>query len=734
VKICAASPVPLAATRRDGFFALSAAGQVRLPAPDGRASAPAVPTFRSKRRTIPARGGNALGYKIFGRVRLGTSLLGQCLPGNQMVENGKTPFPDAPATLEAESAPHDLVGRLLRMLLRDACAHRVCLLRCERTGIAAIAIASDRANPQFPENLSLEASNDLPHDVIRHVAQSGEGVILSGSASMQLAGDAYLARAQPKTIVCEPVLGRAAILYLESSADVGTFREGCLETIRILGTCAAGALDYGLMYESLRHRAEFLQAAIDALPAHIAILDQDGTIIAVNGAWRRFADENALAVPNYALQTNYLATCDRSATRSEQTARVVGGIRDVLAARKSAFFAEYDCHSSSEQRWFQMRVCPFREGGSLRLIIAHQPITEIKRTQFELQHALDELAQLKNQLEAENLYLQEEIKSSHDFEEIIGKSQQLHRVLHKVELVASTNSTVLITGETGTGKELLARAIHSRSPRKEHPLVKVNCAALPANLIESELFGHEKGAFTGALSQRIGRFELANHGTIFLDEIGDLPLDLQSKLLRVLQEGEFERLGSSKPIKVDVRMIAATNCDLEKAVKESKFRSDLFYRLNVFPIVVPSLRERETDIPLLVHHFIEKNRTKLGKNVTTVPKALMDTFIAYDWPGNVRELANIIERAMILSSGPVLTLDEPLRRIGATQKAAENSDKLEATERALILKVLNESGWKIKGKGNAAERLGLNPSTLRSRIQKLGIVRPARTSQQRKLC
>ena len=466
---------------------------------------------------------------------------------------------------------------------------------------------------------------------------------------MQFAGDPYLARTQPKTIVCEPVLGGAPIFYLEGSADVERYTDDCLATIRVLATFAAGALGYTRMYESLRHRVEFLQAAIDALPANIAILDQDGTIIAVNGAWRRFADENALAVPNYAPQTNYLATCDRAAAQFDMAGRVAAGIRDVIARRKPGFFAEYDCHSSSEQRWFQVRVSSFRQGGSLRVVIAHQPITDVKRTQLELQNALAELAQIKNQLEAEKLYLQEEIKSSHDFGEIVGESKQLRRVFHKVEQVAPTVATVLITGETGTGKALIARAIHGRSPREQHPLVKVNCAALPANLIESELFGHEKGAFTGALSQRMGRFELANHGTIFLDEIGDLPLELQSKLLRVLQEGEFERLGSSKPIKVDVRVIAATNCDLEKAVAESRFRSDLFYRLNVFPIVVPSLRERKMDIPLLVQHFIEKSQTRLGKKITTVPKPLMDALLRYDWPGNVRELANVVHREAVMA-------------------------------------------------------------------------------------
>jgi transcriptional regulator with GAF, ATPase, and Fis domain len=642
-----------------------------------------------------------------------------------MTETVKNPFQEAAAALETQSEPRGLIGTLLKILLTNARARRVCMLRCQRAEIVAVATASERAGPQFPESL-LEACDDLPHSLIRHVAESRERVILGAAATSQFSSDRYLTRTQPQAIVCEPLLGGEAILYLEGATDVGSYADDCLATIRVLGTFVAGALGYFRMYESLRHRAEFLQAAIDALPAHIAILDQDGVIIAVNDAWRRFADENGLAVPNYALQTNYLATCDEVPARFETVGRIAAGIRAVIARRTASFFAEYDCHSASEQRWFQIRVRPFYEDGSLRVLIAHQPITEVKRAQVELEHALAELAQLKNQLEAENLYLQEEIKGSYDFEEIIGESKQLRRLFRRVEQVASTNATVLITGETGTGKELLARAIHGRSARKEHPLVKVNCAALPVNLIESELFGHEKGAFTGALSHRIGRFELANHGTIFLDEIGDLPLELQSKLLRVLQEGEFERLGSSKTIKVDVRVIAATNRDLEKAMAESRFRSDLFYRLNVFPIVVPSLRERKGDIPLLVQHFIKKSHSRLGKKITIVPKPLMDALIRYDWPGNVRELANVIERAVILSSGPVLTLDEPLGRVAPTPEACESGEMLEAIERAHIVRVLNECGWKIKGKDNAAVRLGINPSTLRSRIQKLGIVRPAR--------
>lgn len=350
-----------------------------------------------------------------------------------------------------------------------------------------------------------------------------------------------------------------------------------------------------------------------------------------------------------------------------------------------------------------------------------------RKVEEELRGALKEVADLKNRLEAENLYLQEEIQTEHDFEEIIGGSDVLQRCLYKVDQVANTEATVLILGETGTGKELIARAVHSRSPRSGRPLVKVNCAALPRTLIESELFGHEKGAFTGAINKKIGRFELANGGSIFLDEIGDLPLDLQSKLLRILQEGEFERIGSSTTLKVDVRVIAATNQNLEKAVAEGEFRSDLYYRLKVFPIYLPQLCDRREDILLLAWHFISKSQKKMGKKIEKIPKEAMDRLKSYSWPGNIRELENVIERAVILSSGSTLALDETLgvfedENIG--QEGAQSGAKLDEMEKKHIIKVLQECDGKIQGQGNAAERLGLNPSTLRSRMKKLGIQRP----------
>ena len=338
----------------------------------------------------------------------------------------------------------------------------------------------------------------------------------------------------------------------------------------------------------------------------------------------------------------------------------------------------------------------------------------------------EEIATLKAKVEAENVYLQEEIKTEYNFEEIIGQSAPLRQLLRKLEQVAPTEATVLIQGETGTGKELLARAIHNLSPRKEHPLVKVNCGAIPAGLVESELFGHEKGAFTGALQQRAGRFELADGGTIFLDEVGELPSDTQTKILRVLQEGEFERVGSSKAIKVNVRVIAATNRDLREAVKSGLFRSDLFYRLNVFPMTAPPLRERQSDIPLLVAFFLSKYAKRLGKDIQGVSKDTMDRLTKYAWPGNIRELQNLIERAVVVAEGPILRIDDAMLGLEASP-AGQSLQALEDVERAHIIRTLMETNWVIHGSRGAASILGINPSTLRSRMQKLGINKTRRS-------
>jgi chemotaxis protein methyltransferase CheR len=354
-------------------------------------------------------------------------------------------------------------------------------------------------------------------------------------------------------------------------------------------------------------------------------------------------------------------------------------------------------------------------------------ITERKKAEKQLRDALTEVEALRNQLEADCTYLGEEIKLMHDYGNIIGESEVFKYVLFSLEQIAPTDTTVLIHGESGTGKELIARALHSRSSRKERPLIKVDCAGLPANLIESELFGHEKGAFTGAVERRIGRFELADGATIFLDEIGELPLVLQQKLLRVLQDGEFERLGSSQVRNTDVRVIAATNRNLKNDVSKGRFRDDLWYRLNVFPLSIPPLRERAEDIPLLVNWTIQRLQRRLGKHIKTVPSSVMDDLKAYPWPGNVRELENVIERAVIVTPGNMLQLAAPLESPTSTSGNPPDAPikTLSELEKDYILQVLRKTNWNISGKGGAAELLGLNSSTLRGRMRKHDIRRPS---------
>ena len=391
----------------------------------------------------------------------------------------------------------------------------------------------------------------------------------------------------------------------------------------------------------------------------------------------------------------------------------VGG-RFVCALATAAF--------QRPRTWSDVTVARVRTVGQ---ILAHALYR--KRAEAELGARLAEIGQLHARLEAENVYLREEVDRARGFDDIVGRSPAIRQVLARVAQVAPMSTTVLLLGETGTGKELLARAIHHRSPRRPGPLVTVNCAALPSTLIESELFGHEKGAFTGATTVRVGRFELAHGGTLFLDEIAELPLDLQAKLLRVLQDGEFQRVGGTRTVKVDVRILAATNRDLPRALAEGHFREDLYYRLGVFPILVPPLRDRREDIPLLVWAIIERRQAELGRRVERVSKSIMDALSSYGWPGNVRELENVIERALILSPGSTLRLDEPFPAMGSGP-AAPLVERVDQVEREHLLRVLERYGWKIEGAGHAAEALGLHPSTLRGRMQKLGIRRPAEPS------
>jgi PAS domain S-box-containing protein len=376
-------------------------------------------------------------------------------------------------------------------------------------------------------------------------------------------------------------------------------------------------------------------------------------------------------------------------------------------------------------RWIEHNCQPVYgdKGEYLGIRASNRDISDRKEAEIMLRSAYTEIEQLKNRLEAESAYLQDEIKLEHNFENIIGNSDALKYVLYRVAEAAPTDTQVLILGETGTGKELIARAIHNLSSRSKRALVKVNCAALPASVIESELFGHEKGAFTGADVRRVGRFQLADGATLFLDEISEIPLELQPKLLQVLQDGEFEPLGSSKTLRVDVRIIAASNRDLEDEVNHGRFRRDLFYRINVFPFTVPPLRHRKEDIPLLVKWFVDRFNRKMDKNITSIPKALIKHLQAYDWPGNVRELENVIERAVITSKGSILKLTDNLVIPAKVRSRAKLKETLTEVERAQILNTLENTGWKIEGTNGAAGVLGLAPSTLRDRINKLRIRR-----------
>jgi formate hydrogenlyase transcriptional activator len=364
----------------------------------------------------------------------------------------------------------------------------------------------------------------------------------------------------------------------------------------------------------------------------------------------------------------------------------------------------------------------------LRLIVER---SEHEQTEESLKKALDEIKRLKQRLEAENIYLRKNMEEAAGFTDIVGTSDPIKYVLYRIKQVANARTTVFLTGETGTGKGVFARALHEASSRKGNPFVHVNCAGLPPNLIESELFGREKGAFTGSMARQIGRFELAHGGTIFLDEVAELPLELQAKLLKVIEGGEFERLGSPRPVKVDVRIIASTNRDLEEEIRRERFRRDLFYRLNVFPVTIPPLRQRREDIPLLVKFFSDKFSTAHGKRIEKIPSQTMGALENYAWPGNVRELINVIERAVIVSDGPELQLAEKIDVIACVdpEEAAKVEQRpgtrgLSEVEREHILAALRETGWKIEGDKGAARLLGLKPSTLRARMKKLGIKRP----------
>jgi len=472
--------------------------------------------------------------------------------------------------------------------------------------------------------------------------------------------------------------------------------------------------------EGIRDRVRMLDTLLGNLPgiAYRCLNDENWTMLFVSeGCYSLTGYQASEIVKNKTVSFNDLI-------HPEDRERIQEVIRKALLADTHFEVVYRILRADKQECWFWERgiKIPAREGDCEVIEGFITDITPMKKAEQELVEKEKALKKLKDQLEEETVYLREEIKLQSNFEEIISKSEVFRTVLKNIEKVAGTDTTVMITGETGTGKELIARAIHNNSLRSNRSLVTVNCAALPSEIIESELFGHVKGAFTGAYIHKTGRFELAHQGTLFLDEIGDLPLELQTKLLRVIQEGEFQRLGDSTTRKVDVRILAATNRNLEAAVEKGAFRQDLYYRLNVFPIHVPPLRERKEDIPLLTRYFLRKYAAKTGRSIREVSQKVMDRLLEYEWPGNIRELENIIERAVVVCEGNKLTtgswMPQPFN-------AAESGiPTLKENERALILRALEKTNWKVSGENGAARLLDIKRTTLEARMQKLGIYRP----------
>jgi formate hydrogenlyase transcriptional activator len=558
----------------------------------------------------------------------------------------------------------------------------------------------------------------------------------------RLAGDGIQSLCAAPLTSADGCLGGFAI----GSKQPAAYSQEDLRFLSLVTDMIATALDSALSFGSLRRKQDDLKAANGRLQLLVDLTGQIASDLEIRHLLRTTSamvrrmircDAVAIHLPDKessSLQLFAMDAHDHASRDEENNDRVEGStsgeeVCEVFRTRKPIL--SHDNASYVLPLISRDRVLGVLELAQQEQVSLHQDtqfVSQIaNQVALAIQNALNyaEMVELKEQLSKEKLYLESEIRSEQGFEEIIGRSSAIRGVLRDIETVAPTDSTVLIYGETGTGKELVARAIHERSSRNSKAFVKLNCAAIPTGLLESELFGHERGAFTGAIMQRIGRFELANHGTAFLDEIGEISLELQPKLLRVLQEREFERLGSTRTIKTDARLIAATNRNLAACVEAGTFRADLFYRLNIFPIHVPPLRERPEDIPLLVRHFAQHFARRMNRVIDTIPSETMETLVHHSWPGNIRELQNLIEHSVIVSPGPVLRV--PL--LGLQSHSVPNQEgsrhrTLEEAEREHILSTLKETKWVISGPRGAAARLEMNRSTLQFRMRKLGIIRP----------
>ncbi len=689
-----------------------------------------------------------------------------------------------------------LLAKLMRITIENAGADRGCLI-LEHEGQPFVHAEGfvDAALAKLPESrlpevrlhdaTPLDQVQGLPASIVNYVRRTSENIVLADAQHDDLYGnDPFILHRQPRSVMCIPVLNQGrliGVLYLENNRAVGAFTPERILICQMLASQAAISLENAWLYDEMKSGEQTLRSITK------------GTAAVTGGDFfASLVRHMASAIPVKIAFVTECANSERTRARTlafwDGKGLVEGFEYDVRQTTCEKVYQGETCFYASElQKLFPEETAlvdlngqsyigiPIHdsEGGlighlaviddqamdaprgmDILKIFAARAGAELERTKAEvsLRQAMAEIEQLKNQLHAENIYLQEEIRREHNFEEIVGGSPALLEVLQQVEQAAPTDATVLIFGETGTGKELIARAIHDRSERKNRPLVKVNCGAISAGLVESELFGHVKGAFTGALDRRTGRFELADGGTLFLDEVGELPLETQVKLLRVLQEGEFEPVGSSKTIKVNVRIIAATNRNLADEVKAGRFRADLFYRLNVLPLRNPSLRERKSDIPQLAMFFLSRFSRRFGRNVESIAQETIDLMVNYDWPGNIRELQNLIERGVVLSNGPMLTIDRSLLPTGQTDQiraansenqpwvpaeaqknsnaksfvfpSASSSTSLDDLQRQHILNILTQTNWVIEGDNGAAKMLSLHPNTLRSRLKKMGIQRP----------
>jgi PAS domain S-box-containing protein len=613
-----------------------------------------------------------------------------------------------------------LIDRLMRTAIEHAGAERGLLIvpRGDELQIQAEATASGEDVTVCMLDASFTPTA-LPESVVRYVMRTQEGVILDdASIRSPFSADPYVLQHRARSILCLPLINQAkltGVLFLENNLTPHVFTPDRITVLKMLASQAAISLENTRLYHDLENREARFRRLVDANIMGVIIWSLEGAIIASNDAFLRMAQYSREDVASGRVRwtdmtpAEWHTSDERALAKLRQTGTVEPYEKELFRAdgsRVPVLFAG----------------ALFEEGGNEGVAFALD-LSEQKRAEAEIRA-------LKDQLYKENLALRDEVDRASMFEEIVGASKLLKIVLSRITKVASTDSTVIITGETGTGKELIARAVHKRSHRSERAFVSVNCAALAPTLISSELFGHEKGAFTGATQRRLGRFELADGGTIFLDEVGELLPDTQMALLRVLQEREFERVGGGHPIHVDVRVIAATNRDLKAAIASGAFRQDLFYRLNVFPIALPPLRERQDDILMLVEYFVQRYASRAGKNIRTIDKKTLDLFQSYEWPGNIRELQNVVERSVILTSGDVLSVDElwlsqeispPALRVEASASFKREGEAWD--EKELIEAALAESRGRVSGASGAATKLGIPPSTFDRRIKALKINR-----------